>query len=174
MRFLSSLRVIMPALLVLVGACADGVTAPDPLAAPATLTATTQGPRSVQLSWAAVAGAETYEIDRATGAGSFATVATVTTATYTDTALVAETSYRFRVRAIRGTEQGPYSTEATALTGDRPVVQVTADITTNTTWTSTNVYQLTKVISVANGATLTIQAGTKIIGGTITAGQAPP
>ncbi|MFM8603702.1 MAG: fibronectin type III domain-containing protein [Gemmatimonadota bacterium] len=169
-----SLRVLAPALLALVGACSDGVTAPDPLAAPATITATTQGPRSVQLSWAAVAGAERYEVDRAVGAGSFSTVATVTAATYTDTALVAETSYKFRVRALRGTEQGPYSTEATALTGDRPVVQVSADITSNTTWTNTNVYQLTKIISVANGATLTIQAGTKIIGGTITTGQAPP
>ncbi|MFM8909987.1 MAG: fibronectin type III domain-containing protein, partial [Gemmatimonadota bacterium] len=173
-RLLPSVRVLAPALLALAGACSDGVTAPDPLAAPATISATTQGPRSVQLSWAAVAGAERYEVDRAVGAGSFSTVATVTAATYTDTALVAETSYKFRVRALRGTEQGPYSTEATALTGDRPVVQVTADITSNTTWTNTNVYQLTKIISVANGATLTIQAGTKIIGGTITTGQAPP
>jgi len=173
-RLIPSVRVLAPALLALAGACSDGVTAPDPLAAPATITATTQGPRSVQLSWAAVVGAERYEVDRAVGAGSFSTVATVTSATYTDTALVAETSYKFRVRALRGTEQGPYSTEATALTGDRPVVQVSADITSNTTWTNTNVYQLTKIVSVANGATLTIQAGTKIIGGTITTGQAPP
>jgi len=173
-RLIPSVRVLAPALLALAGACSDGVTAPDPLAAPATITATTQGPRSVQLSWAAVVGAERYEVDRAVGAGSFSTVATVTSATYTDTALVAETSYKFRVRTLRGTEQGPYSTEATALTGDRPVVQVSADITSNTTWTNTNVYQLTKIISVANGATLTIQAGTKIIGGTITTGQAPP
>ncbi|MBM3899460.1 MAG: fibronectin type III domain-containing protein [Gemmatimonadetes bacterium] len=169
-----SLRVLAPALLALVGACSDGVTAPDPLAAPATVTATTQGPTSVQLSWAAVSGADRYEVDRATASGTFATVGTATTATFRDSTLAPETSYKFRVRALRGTEQGPYSTEATALTGDRPVVQVTADITSNTTWTNTNVYQLTKIISVANGATLTIQAGTKIIGGTITTGQAPP
>ncbi|MFM8301360.1 MAG: fibronectin type III domain-containing protein, partial [Gemmatimonadota bacterium] len=169
-----SLRVLAPALLALVGACSDGVTAPDPLAAPATVTATTQGPTSVQLSWAAVSGADRYEVDRATASGTFATVGTATTTTFRDSTLAPETSYKFRVRALRGTEQGPYSTEATALTGDRPVVQVTADITSNTTWTNTNVYQLTKIISVANGATLTIQAGTKIIGGTITTGQAPP
>ncbi|MDQ8151655.1 MAG: fibronectin type III domain-containing protein [Gemmatimonadota bacterium] len=174
LRPLTSLRVLAPALLALIGACSDGVTAPDPLAAPATVTATTQGSTAVQLSWAAVAGAERYEVDRATATGTFATVATVTTTTFRDSTLVAETSYKFRVRALRGTEQGPYSTEATALTGDRPVVQVSADITANTTWSNTNVYQLTKVISVANGATLTIQAGTKIIGGTITTGQAPP
>ncbi len=174
LRPLTSLRVLAPALLALIGACSDGVTAPDPLAAPATVTATTQGSTAVQLSWAAVAGAERYEVDRATATGTFATVATVTTTTFRDSTLVAETSYKFRVRALRGTEQGPYSTEATALTGDRPVVQVSADITANTTWSNTNVYQLTKIISVANGATLTIQAGTKIIGGTITTGQAPP
>lgn len=45
-----------------------------------------------------------------------------------------------------------------------PTVDVTADITTNTTWTSNNVYQLKGVIYVKNGATLTIQPGTVIMG----------
>lgn len=44
------------------------------------------------------------------------------------------------------------------------IVQVTADITTNTTWVSTNEYVLTKVIYVNSGATLTIQPGTIIRG----------
>ncbi len=43
-------------------------------------------------------------------------------------------------------------------------VDVTAAITSNTTWTSTNVYHLKGVIYVKNGATLTIQAGTIIKG----------
>ena len=110
LRPLTSLRVLAPALLALIGACSDGVTAPDPLAAPATVTATTQGSTAVQLSWAPVSGAERYEVDRATVTGTFATVATVTTTTFRDSTLVAETSYKFRVRALRGAEQGPYST----------------------------------------------------------------
>ena len=43
-------------------------------------------------------------------------------------------------------------------------VNVTADITTNTTWTEDNAYVLDKSIFVKNGATLTIQPGTTILG----------
>lgn len=43
-----------------------------------------------------------------------------------------------------------------------PVVTVSTDITTNTTWTSGNVYQISGVVTVKSGATLTIQAGTYI------------
>ena len=43
-------------------------------------------------------------------------------------------------------------------------VPVTADITTNTTWTAGNAYILDKSIFVKNGATLTIQPGTTILG----------
>jgi hypothetical protein len=43
-------------------------------------------------------------------------------------------------------------------------VNVTADISTNTTWTSNNVYLLQGPISVLSGATLTIQPGTIIMG----------
>ncbi|MCA8974980.1 MAG: hypothetical protein KDC98_09675, partial [Planctomycetes bacterium] len=41
-------------------------------------------------------------------------------------------------------------------------VNVSSDITTSTTWTANNVYNLTQQIYVRNGATLTIQAGTVI------------
>ena len=43
-------------------------------------------------------------------------------------------------------------------------VNVTADITTNTTWTAGNAYILDKSIFVKNGATLTIEPGTTILG----------
>jgi hypothetical protein len=41
---------------------------------------------------------------------------------------------------------------------------VTQDITTNTTWTSDKTYTLKGFIHVANGATLTIQPGTRVMG----------
>lgn len=41
-------------------------------------------------------------------------------------------------------------------------VQVSADVTSNTTWTANNVYQLNGLINVRNNATLTIQPGTVI------------
>ncbi len=43
-------------------------------------------------------------------------------------------------------------------------VTVTASITNNTTWTANNVYLLSGQIYVKNGATLTIEPGTKILG----------
>lgn len=48
-----------------------------------------------------------------------------------------------------------------------PTVTITSDITTNTTWTSNNVYRLVGNISVKNGATLTIEPGTVIRGGAV-------
>ncbi|MFY7880094.1 MAG: hypothetical protein ACOVP6_08490, partial [Lacibacter sp.] len=45
-----------------------------------------------------------------------------------------------------------------------PTVTVSSAITTNTTWTSNNVYLIQGLIYVKNGATLTIQPGTKILG----------
>lgn len=45
-----------------------------------------------------------------------------------------------------------------------PTVNVTTSITVNTTWTSGNVYYLRNQIFVKNGATLTIQPGTIILG----------
>nr|MBC7614102.1 hypothetical protein [Pseudopedobacter sp.] len=43
-------------------------------------------------------------------------------------------------------------------------VEVTADITANTTWSASKIYLLNKIIYVTNGATLTIEAGTLIKG----------
>ncbi len=162
-------------LLTTLGACdSDGGTGTPTLVAPVTFGATAQGPTAVRLVWSAVSGADEYEIDRALGAAAFVTIDTATGTQLDDLSLTAETDYRYRIRALRAAAQGPYSIEASVRTSDRPIVQVTADITTNTNWVNTNIYQLTKVVSVANGATLTIQAGTKVIGGTITAGAAPP
>ncbi|AWI25110.1 T9SS type A sorting domain-containing protein [Flavobacterium pallidum] len=45
-----------------------------------------------------------------------------------------------------------------------PTVTVNSAITTNTTWTSGNTYLLSGLVYVKNGATLTIQPGTKILG----------
>lgn len=62
----------------------------------------------------------------------------------------------------------PTATVGTPIPGRGPaatnVVPVTADITTNTTWTKNNIYNLKTRINVRNGATLTIEAGTRIEG----------
>jgi hypothetical protein len=43
-------------------------------------------------------------------------------------------------------------------------IDVTDRVTSSTTWTSNNVYHLRDVIFVEPGATLTIEAGTRVIG----------
>ena len=48
--------------------------------------------------------------------------------------------------------------------GSTTNVVVTSNISSNTTWTSDNVYELAGRITVENGATLTIQPGTIIKG----------
>ncbi len=175
------LKVSALASLLAVAACGDddddggGVTPPPPaLVAPTGVAGTSPSPTSIRVTWTAVTGATSYEVERATGAaGAFAAAGTATTPELVVTGLAPETDYRFRVRALRNTEQGPFSAEATVRSASRTTVQVTADITTNTNWTADNIYQLTRIISVANGATLTIAPGTRIIGAPITAGQAP-
>lgn len=52
-----------------------------------------------------------------------------------------------------------------------PNVTITTNITTNTTWTANNVYLLNGQIYVKNGATLTIEPGTVIMGGTAVLGS---
>jgi len=162
--------------LVAVAACGDDdPVTPTPVAqtAPTGVAGTSPSPTSIRVTWAVVTTATSYEVERALGTGAFAPAGTATTPELVVTGLAAETDYRFRVRAIRATAQGPFSTEATVRTSNRATIQVTADVTTNTTWSSDNIYQLTRIISVANQATLTIQPGTRIIGAPITAGVAP-
>ncbi len=174
------LKVSALASLLAVAACGDDdddIIAPPPaaLTAPTGVAGTSPSPTSIRVTWTAVAGATSYEVERVTGAtgGTFAPAGTATATELVVTGLSPETDYRFRVRALRNAEQGPFSTEATVRSASRTTVQVSADITTNTNWTADNIYQLTRIISVANGATLTIAPGTRIIGAPITAGQAP-
>lgn len=170
-------RIAALAALFTIAACSDddGPSGPSALVAPTGAAATALSPTSVRVTWNAVTDAGAYEVERAAGTtgGTFTQVGVVTALTFDNTGLTAESDYRFRVRAVRTGENGPYSAEIAVRTTDRPVVQVTTDVTTNTNWTSNNIYQLTKIISVANGATLTIQEGTRIIGAPITAGVAP-
>lgn len=170
-------RISALAALVTIAACSDdnGPSGPATLVAPTGATATALSSTSVRVTWSAVPDAGAYEVERATGTtgGTFTQVDVVTSLEFTNTGLSPETDYRYRVRGVRTGATGPYSTELSVRTPDRPVVQVTGDVTTNTTWTSDNIYQLTKIISVANGATLTVQPGTRIIGAPITAGVAP-
>jgi len=142
----------------------DDPTTPDPLTAPSGLTAAPAS-QQVELSWQAVPGAESYTVQRADGAtgGTFADEGTADETSFTVDGLTAASTYRFRVFATRGSEQGPAS-EVQTTTTNLPVALVGADITANRTFHSDTIYRLTNFIHVGNGAKLTVQAGTRVEG----------
>jgi hypothetical protein len=159
--------------LCLVVACGDDPVEPsnDP---PTGLTATATSSTAITVSWAAATGVTQYVLERAAGAaGAFAEInrPASTATSYDDTGLNPTAQYRYRIAAVRTAGTSAFSSEATATTQAPGVVNVTADITANTTWTAGNVYKLVGFRKVANGATLTIDAGTKIIGDFATAGS---
>ena len=130
---------------------------------------------SIVVTFQSRSGDNSYNIERASGAtgGTFAQVnaqqapATVGTVTFTDDGLALNTTYRYRVIAVRGSQSSAPSGEATATTGAAGSggnVDVTQDISASTTWTADKTYTLKGFIHVLNGATLTIQPGTKIMG----------
>ena len=148
---------------------------PTPLATPTNLVAQSASSSTVDVTFGAVAGAVGYIVERAPEGGAFAVVAEPTTTSYTDTGLLPSTTYRYRV-AARATDvslNSAFTSEVatTTLEPGRTVVNVTADILQNTTWVADNVYRLQGFRKVGNGATLTIQPGTRIEGDVGTVGS---
>jgi len=130
---------------------------------------------SIVVTFQSRAGDNSFNVERAEGttAGTFAQVGTVQapatpgSVTYTDNGLKLNTTYQYRVFAVQGSRTSTASSVFTATTqaaGSGGNVDVTQDVTANTTWTNDKTYTLKGFIHVANGATLTIQPGTKIMG----------
>lgn len=158
----------------------DSESAPEPplnLAAAASSSSAT----SITLTWGPVSGATGYRIRRTEGTTGGTPVNVTNTlagtaGTFTDTGLLPRTTYRYQIATIRGTDTSAFSLEVTATTAAPGVagpIDVTADITTNTTWTPDRVYRLTRIVSVANGATLTILPGTTVTGAAVSDGTNP-
>ncbi len=162
------------ALAALTAACSSdeggSVTPPPPppaLEPPSGVAAQATTANTARVTWNAATNATSYLIQRAQGAGGqFESVGSATASPFDDSGLNPQTTYRYKVASLAGTQQSSFSGEAQVTTPApiQPTVEVTADITTNTTWTKNNLYVLKGFIHVANGATLTIQAGTKIVG----------
>ena len=137
---------------------------------------------SVIVTFQSRSGDNSFNIERAEGAtgGTFAAAgtapapATPGTVTFTDNGLTVNTTYRYRVIAVRGGQSSSPSSEVSVTTGASGSggnTDVTQDITTNTTWTADKTYTLKGFIHVTNGATLTIEPGTKIMGDQNTLGS---
>ncbi|MEP6729252.1 MAG: fibronectin type III domain-containing protein [bacterium] len=147
-----------------------GPSAPNPVVG---VVATPKGATSVQISFNATAGDASYDIERAEGAtGTFANVTNVPapsaggSVTWTDASLKANTMYRYRIFANRGSLKSSASGEAVATTlpfGNVTTI-ISTDILASRTLYADTAYTLSGFIHVGNGATLTIQPGTVIKG----------
>lgn len=157
----------------LVAACSSsdstGPSAPLPVLG---LSATATGSSTARMTFNGRSG-ESYDIERAEGAaGTFTTAATIAvltadgTQTYNDAGLKVTTLYRYRVTSIRNGARSTPTAEVstTTLTFGSAAAAINTDITTSRTLYADTAYTLSGFIHVANGATLTIQAGTTIKG----------
>ena len=131
-------------------------------------------PTSVRVTFNSRAGDNSFFVQRAEGAtstsftdaGTVQAPATPGAVTFEDTDLEPNTDYQYRVIAVRGTAQSDPSTAVAVKTPQvqGQTIEVTQDITISTSWTKDNTYLLKGFIHVLNGATLTIEAGTRILG----------
>lgn len=69
----------------------------------------------------------------------------------------------------RKSDQKTFTITVTAAPA-KEIIQVTGDITSNTTWTSNKIWRINDIVKVVDGATLTIEAGTIVFGASDTKG----
>ncbi|MGZ8492166.1 MAG: fibronectin type III domain-containing protein [Gemmatirosa sp.] len=142
---------------------------------PTNLVAQATSATAARLTFNAVTGATSYVVQRAAGAtgGTFAQVGTSTTPTFEDTGLNPGQAYQYRVAAVVGGQTSDFTAPIalTALQAGRARATIASDITANRTFYADTVYTLSGFVKVANGATLTIQPGTRIEGDFNTVGS---
>jgi len=170
----------LPALLA-AAACSDSDSPSGPTALPVIgVTATAVNSSSIKLTFTSRTGDNSYNIERAEGAaGTFASAGTVAapgtaaTVTFNDGSLKPQTLYRYRVTTVVGSALSTPSSEAsvTTLAFGTFTAEISGDITTSRTLYADTTYTLKGFIHVTNGASLTIQAGTKIVGDFATVGS---
>ena len=126
--------------------------------------------RAIVVSWAAVADATSYNVERAMqGMSDFTPIADVTGTSYTDSGLVPGTEYTYRIVPV--TSAGASTPSATAMKmttasgmpSGAPEVLM-GDITSDRLLTADKYYLLSSAVFVLSGATLTIEPGTTIFG----------
>jgi len=153
------------------GACSGDDDSNSPQAVPPTnVVATATSSSSVTVTFTAAQGATGYLIERATGSdGEFRRVTSspISATTFTDVNLTPASTYRYRVASVRGTETSAFTaaTQVSTLGIGNAIGTLTGNITANRTLFRDTLYQLNGYVKVQSGATLTIQPGTRILGG---------
>ncbi len=161
------------AVLAMAGAACSKDSTGVTLTAPASVTTTQASLTKIDVSWGAVSGAASYILHRTSAAtpGQFTGIGgTIVATTYQDTALTAGTTYGYRVAAVAGSDTSDFSSVVNFATGTKAAT-LNGNITADRTLFKDTVYTLSGYIKVQNGKTLTIQAGTKILGDTAVVGS---
>jgi poly(3-hydroxybutyrate) depolymerase len=102
------------------GAAAPAVTGEPTASAPQLLTAIDASDTGIDLSWSPVGGVTTYRVSRAGADGVFKAIGDVTGASFADSGLTPQTTYRWRVSAILNGAEGPASDDASGTTLSPP------------------------------------------------------
>lgn len=154
------------------GACSDdndGGSGPTTLEAPTGVTVTQASLTSATVSWTASSGATGYLVQRAgsDNPGAFAALGTgpVAGTSYDDSGLASDLTYSYRVAAVSATDTSGFSA-AVSYTPGLKEATLTGPITASRTLYSDTVYTLSGYVKVQNGATLSIQPGTRVVGDT--------
>lgn len=153
----------------LAAACSDDDPTGPGISAPTGVTVTATGATSARVTFNAVSGATKYIVERSAGIGaglSFTKAGETQTTAFDDTGLQPNTDYTYRVAAATNADASDFSSTVTVKTQQAgpKVATINADILADRTLFADTVYTLSGFIHVANGATLTIQAGTRILG----------
>ena len=139
---------------------------------PTGLAAVLQDDGSVEVTWNEVADATSYILERNEDGGDFAEVGgSLTTATFSDTDITEGVEYGYRVAAVNAIGTSAFSSPVT-VTSEGPAVRtISEDITADQTLFADTTYTLSGFIKVTEGATLTIEPGTTIMGDAATPGS---
>jgi len=157
-------------------ACGDddpGGGGPSAPATPGGLTAVEQS-GSVLVTWTAVADATSYRLERSepSAPGSFTQVGgSLAATTYTDTDVEPGVAYGYRVVAVNAVGESGASATATVNTAGLREATITGIQTASRTLFADTTYTLSGFVQYANGSTLTIQPGTRIVGDAAMAGS---
>jgi hypothetical protein len=93
-----------------------------PVTIPLSFAAEALSDTEIDLTWTDTGAVNTYSLERKTGSGAFAVIASPAAGAliYHDTGLTAETAYVYRLRAYSGAIPSAYTDEVTATTEEMP------------------------------------------------------
>jgi hypothetical protein len=161
-----------------VSACSDdnNSNTPSGIQPPTGLTVTPAGPTSAHLAWTAASGATGYLVQRATSDNPTAFTqlggGPVATTTFDDTGLTTGVNYIYEVASVSASDTSAFTAPVNfTLSGGGTTAILTGPITASRTLSADSVYTLSGYVKVQSGATLTIPAGTTIVGDTTQPGS---